>query len=82
VCECPSYTISLTHTTGGGDRTENNYHCQNLKHVFMGVHVNFKHVETGSPKFETCFQGVKGSPRHSKEKTRKLSNLEIQIFQV
>jgi len=70
VRKCPSYTIFLTDSTGGGDRTENNYDCQSLKHVFMGVHVNFRHVFTVSPKIQTRFYEVKGSPCHSKEKTR------------
>ena len=42
-------------TDGGGDRTYNNYYCQNFQQVFTGVPVHIKHVITGVPKISYIF---------------------------
>ena len=34
-----------------GDRTRNNYDCQNFQQDFTGVPVHIKHVFSGVPKF-------------------------------
>jgi len=39
------------HSTNGGDRTLNNYDCQNFLQVFTEVPIHIKHVFTGVPKF-------------------------------
>jgi len=74
------HSCMCVYTTDGGDRTENNYDCQNFQQVFIQVHVHIKHVFSESPKFQTGFQLSRQSPRHSKENPGKLDNLEIQIF--
>jgi len=60
-CECVMLQSTATraalssHTTDGGDRTWNNYDCQNFKRVFTGVPVHIKHVLTEVPKFSSKF---------------------------
>ena len=41
--------------TDEGDRTSNNYDCQNFQQVFTGVPVHIKHVITGVPKISDKF---------------------------
>ena len=43
-------TFMNAYTTDGGDQTLNNYDCQNLRQVFTGVPVHFKHAFSGVPK--------------------------------
>jgi len=40
---------NIKESTDGGDRTWNNYDCQNFQQVFTGVPVHVKHVFTGFP---------------------------------
>jgi len=57
----------------GGDRTRNNYDCQNFQHVFTGVPVHIQHVFSGVPKISSrFFQVCKRSPCHSKKCPGKL----------
>ena len=54
-----SHTYDLTHTTDGGDRTQNNYDCQNFYKFFTGVPVTFKQVFTGVPEISNRFSRKK-----------------------
>ena len=75
-----SFTHQYIHTTDRGDRTWNNFDCQNLN-KFHGSPRNFHTIFHGnSQNFKQGFMEEDWSPRHSKEQTGKLSNLEIQIL--
>jgi len=77
--ECQSL---LSPPTAGGDRTYDNYDFQNFQPVFTGVPVHIKHIFTGVPKVQTTVHVSKWSPRHSKDLTGKLIDLEMRIFEV
>ena len=66
----------------GGNRSKNNYDCQNIEQVLTGVPIHIKHVFTGVPKIPNDFQLSKQSPHHSKDLSGTLIDLETQIFQV
>jgi len=48
VCVYIRVYIYICIATDGGDRTLNNYDCQNLQQIFTGVPVQIKHVFTGA----------------------------------
>jgi len=61
----------------------NNYDYQNNQQVFTAVPVYTSNTcLRESPKFQTSFQLSQRSPRHSKDLSGKLVDLEIQIFEV
>ena len=68
------------YTTDGGNRTDNNFDCHNIQQVFTAVPWNTCSRE--SQKFQTSFQLSTRSPHHSKDVSGKLTDLEIQKFQV
>jgi len=49
------YVSGLIHTTNGGDRTWNNYDCQNFQQVFTEVPVHIKQLFTGVPQISNEF---------------------------
>jgi len=51
------YVQKCVYTTAGGDRTSNNYDCQNFQQIFTGVPVHTKHVFMGVPKYWYKFSG-------------------------
>ena len=55
----PTRSWLVTHTTGGGHWTWNDYNYQKFKQVFTGVPVNFKQDFTGVPKILNKFSRSK-----------------------
>jgi len=79
-CVCHN-SLSLD-PTDRGDRTSNNYDCQNFHKFSLQSPYISNTFSRESPNFHTCFRVCKWSPCHSKDLTRKSLDLEIQIFEV
>ena len=80
-CNTLQHTHRIRDSTGGGDRTENNYDYHNFKQVFTDSPEFLSFL--GIPqKIQQIFTGVSGCLCHSKGWRGKLSNPEIQIFEV
>jgi len=79
-CVCHN-SLSL-YPTDRGDRTSNNYDCQNFHKFSLQSPYISNTFSRESPNFHTCFRVCKWSPCHSKDLTRKSLDLEIQIFEV
>jgi len=69
-------------STDGGDSTEYKNDCQNFQQIFTWVPVHVKQIFTESTNFQTNFRVGSRRPRHSKDLSGKLRDLEIQIFKV
>jgi len=52
--------VTSSIATDGGNRTSNNYDCQNFQQVFTGVPVHIKHVFSGLPKISNSFSFSRG----------------------
>jgi len=61
----------LNGTTDQGDRTLNNYDCQNFQQVFTAVPVHIKHVFLGVPKFSHRLSRESAEPPALKTESRK-----------
>jgi len=66
-------------STDGGDRTSNNYDCQNFQQVFTGVPVHIKNDFTGVPRISKKIHVSKQSPRRSKDLPGNRVDLDIPI---